>query len=104
MKYVAKLLILVFIFSIIAPLKAAEKQGGINLKVGENFYFEGNVTDSQDDSKEASMAEIKQVPFWETTWFITAVSIIAVAGATTGVYFLAQTDDRPLNTISFEQD
>jgi len=73
--------------------------GGINLKVGENFYFEKNIEQKEDDQKEASMAEIKRVPFYETTWFIATVTIIAIAGAGTGIYFLTRTEPPQGNVI-----
>ncbi len=105
MKSVTRLLIALFlVIAISNPLFAAEKESsGLNLRVGENFYFEGNVKDAaaNSDDKEASMEEIQTVPFYKTTWFITTVSIIAVAGASTAVYFLAQEEDRDGNVVEW---
>ena len=45
------------------------------------------------------MAEIKRVPFYETTWFIAAVTIVAIAGAGTGIYFLTRTEPPEGNVL-----
>ncbi len=94
MRCFSKLLIVVLLFSLVPNLYAGENPpSNLNLKVGENFYFEGNSVSKNVDDKEESMQEIKRTPFYQTTWFITAVSLIVVAGAGTGVYFLTQKDE-----------
>lgn len=100
-KVVAMVATVVFLanFSLSAQDTAPAAPGSINLKVGENFYFEGKVEQKEDDQKEASMAEIKRVPFYETTWFIATVTIIAIAGAGTGIYFLTKTEPPQGNVI-----
>jgi len=100
-KLVAALVAVVFCanFSLYAQDPAPAAPGSVNLKVGENFYFEGKVEQKDDDQKEASMAEIKRVPFYETTWFIAAVTLVALAGAGTGIYFLTKTEPPQGNVL-----
>ncbi|MFO7735024.1 MAG: hypothetical protein R6W70_02280 [bacterium] len=80
---------------------SAQGAGGLDLKIGENIYLEGEISEMDAEGKEASMREVRRKPFYETTWFITTVSIIAIAGATTGLYFLTQEDPPPENTINW---
>lgn len=107
MKNVTKLMIVVFLLSLFQGAYAEEKKAGgstgagVNLKVGQNFYFEGNVVEKEDDQKEASMAEIKKTPFYQTTWFITTVSLVALAGISTGVYFLTANPAPSGNVVSW---
>ena len=103
MRHMAKLLIFVLFITFITPVYA-EGSGGVNLKVGKTFYFEGNIKEDVNNSKEASMAEIKTVPFYKTTWFVTAVSVMAVAGATTGLYFLTKKGPGPSNTVKWQDN
>ncbi len=91
MKVVSKILILVFFFSLLPRAYAEDaKPSSLNLKVGETFYFEGKIAEKEQDSKEESMAEIKSTPFYESTWFLTAASILVVAGASTALYVLTK--------------
>ncbi len=103
-KVVAAAVMIVFLAdcSLYAQDNAPAAPGSVNLKVGENFYFEGKVEQKEDDQKEASMAEIKRVPFYETTWFIATVTIIAIAGAGTGIYFLTRTEPPRGNVIEWK--
>ncbi len=91
-RIVAMLVVVAFFSNLCAQDNAPAAPGGVNLKVGENFFFEGKVDQKDDDQKEASMAEIKRVPFYETTWFIAIVSVVAIAGAGTGIYFATKTE------------
>jgi hypothetical protein len=90
-RIVAMLVVVAFFSNLCAQDNAPAAPGGVNLKVGENFFFEGKIEQKEDDQKEASMAEIKRVPFYETTWFIAIVSVVAIAGAGTGIYFATKT-------------
>jgi len=100
-KIVAMLVVVAFFSNLCAQDKTAAP-GGVNLKVGENFYFEGKVEQKDDDQKEASMAEIKRVPFYETTWFIAVVSIVVIAGAGTGIYFATKTEPPEGNVLVWD--
>ena len=104
MKVIKNLLIAILVISFVSPAFAqdAAPQGGVNLKVGENFYFEGDISSKEGGDQEESMAEIQRTPFYKSTWFITAVSIIAVAGASTGVYFLTRKEENPGNTVNWQ--
>ena len=105
MKLFSKMLAVIVVLCLFSSMYAEEKQSaGINLKVGENFFFEGKVSEDADDSKEASMAEIKKTPFYQTTWFIAVVSIVAIAGVGTGIYFLTKEDERSGNVIIWENN
>lgn len=97
-RIVAMLVVLAFFSNLCAQDRPATP-GGVNLKVGETFYFEGRTEQKDDDQKEASMAEIKRVPFYETTWFIAIVSVVAIAGASTGIYFLTRTEPPEGNVL-----
>ncbi|MCK5808129.1 hypothetical protein KAH37_03975 [bacterium] len=79
----------------------AQQQTGINLKVGESFYFEGADKAKKGDGQEESMAEIKRKPFYKSTWFITTVSVVVLAGLGTGLYFLTKKDAPEGNVIKF---
>ncbi len=79
----------------------AQEQTGINLKVGESFYFEGETNSDKDNDKEESMAEIQKKPFYKTTWFITTVSIVALGGLGTGLYFLTKKGTSEGNVVKF---
>ena len=103
-KIVAMLVSIAFFSNLCAQDKAAGTSGGVNLKVGENFFLEGKVEQKEDDQKEASMAEIKRIPFYETTWFIAVVSIVAIAGAGTGIYFLTKTEPAQGNIIVWNSE
>lgn len=106
MKFFTKLLVMVLVFSFVLPAYSQEaapaQQAGVNLKVGENFYFEGNVNDKAADDKEESMAEIQKTPFYKSTWFITVVSVVVIAGAAVGIYYGTRTDDPKGKTIEWD--
>lgn len=95
MKLIAKLITMVLIVSSALPVYSQEAatQTGINLKVGEGFYFEGNIKDNVADEKEESMAEIQRTPFYKSTWFITVVSVVVIAGAAVGIYYGTRTEE-----------
>jgi len=95
-------LFLVFSLLVVFALPVqAQQQTGINLKVGENFYFEGATDSEKDNNKEESMAEIQKKPFYKSTWFITTVSVVVLAGLGTGLYFLTKKDTPEGNVIKF---
>ncbi len=104
LKVVATVVAIVFFanYALYAQDSTPSAPGSVNLKVGESFYFEGKTDQKEDDQKEASMAEIKRVPFYETTWFIATVTIIAIAGAGTGIYFLTKTEAPQGNVIMWK--
>lgn len=104
MKMVAMVVLTAFSFALFAQDKSPAAPGGVNLKVGENFYFEGKTDAKDDDQKEATMAEIKRVPFYETTWFIATVSILVIAGAGTGIYFLTRTEPPQGNILVWNSE
>lgn len=95
MKLIAKLITAVLIVSFAVPAYSQDTvpQTGINLKVGESFYFEGNIKDNVADEKEESMAEIQRTPFYKSTWFITIVSVVVIAGAAVGIYYGTKTEE-----------
>jgi hypothetical protein len=103
MNLIAKVLTIVLIVSFVLPAYSQEapKQAGINLKVGESFYFEGNIQDKAADEKEESMAEIQKTPFYKSTWFITVVSVVVIAGAAVGIYFGTRTEEPEGNVIVY---
>ena len=105
MNRIASLLIVVLLVTFVLPVHAQEEaQGsGINLKVGEAFYFEGDIQDKIGDDKEESMAEIMRTPFYKSTWFITAVSVVAIAGAAVGIYFATRTEEPEGKVIEWQQ-
>ena len=105
MNRIASLLIVVLLITVVLPVHAQDNSpgAGINLKVGEAFYFEGNIQDNIGDDKEESMAEIMRTPFYRTTWFITAVSVVAIAGAAVGIYFATRTEEPEGRVIEWEQ-
>lgn len=95
-------LFLVFTLLVVFALPVqAQQPTGINLKVGESFYFEGAADATKGNDQEESMAEIQKKPFYKSTWFITTVSVIALAGLGTGLYFLTKKDDPEGNVIKF---
>jgi len=104
MNRIASLLIVVLLVSFVFPVHAEEQaQGtGVNLKVGEAFYFEGDIREGAGDGKEESMAEIMRTPFYKTTWFITAVSVVAIAGAAVGIYFATRTEEPEGKVVEWE--
>ncbi len=95
MNRIASLLIVVLLVTFVFPVYGDEgdQAGGINLKVGKSFYFEGDIQEQIGDDKEESMAEIMRTPFYRTTWFITTVSVLAIAGAAVGIYFATRTEE-----------
>jgi len=95
MNRIASLLIFVLLVSVVFPIHAQEQAqgGGVNLKVGESFYFEGNIKEGMTDDKEESMVEIMRTPFYKTTWFITIVSVAVIAGAAVGIYYATKTEE-----------
>lgn len=103
MKLIAKLITVVLIVSFAVPAYAQEKaqQTGINLKVGESFYFEGSIKDKAADEKEESMAEIQKTPFYKSTWFITVVSVVVIAGAAVGIYYGTRTEEPEGNVVVY---
>lgn len=106
MKAITNLLIVVFVVGILTPAYAQDKpqQTGINLKVGENFYFEGNIKENAADDKEESMAEIQRTPFYKSTWFITVVSVVVIAGAAVGIYFGTQVEEPEGKVIEWDNN
>lgn len=104
MKSFTKLLVMLLITSFAVPVYSqdAAQQTGINLKVGESFYFEGNVKESEADAKEESMAEIQRTPFYKSTWFITIVSVAVIAGAAVGIYYGTKTEEPNGRTIEWD--
>jgi len=86
------------------PAAAAEQEsdGGVNLKVGDNFYFEGNVNDNANDDKEESMAETQSTPFYKQTWFIATVAVVVIAGAAVGIYYGTRTSEPNGKTIEWD--
>lgn len=95
MRFIANLIIAILVISFVFPAYSQEKvqQTGINLKVGESFYFEGSIKDKAADEKEESMAEIQRTPFYKSTWFITVVSVVVIAGAAVGIYYGTRTEE-----------
>jgi len=95
MKVIKNLLIAILVISFVSPAFAqdAAPQGGVNLKVGENFYFEGDISSKEGGDQEESMAEIQRTPFYKSTWFITAVSVVVIAGAAVGIYYGTRTEE-----------
>ena len=79
-----------------------EQPSGVNLKVGDNFYFEGNVNDNANDDKEESMAETQSTPFYKQTWFIATVAVIVIAGAAVGIYYGTKTSEPNGKTIEWD--
>ena len=124
MKFFSKLLVMVLIVSLVSPAysqeaedeqevqeaqeaqeaqpAAQEQQSGVNLKVGDNFYFEGNVNDKADDDKEESMAETQSTPIYKQTWFIATVAIVVIAGAAVGIYYGTRTSEPNGKTIEWD--
>ena len=84
-----------------AEQAAQEQPSGVSLKVGDNFYFEGNVNDKADDDKEESMAETQSTPFYKQTWFIATVAVVVIAGAAVGIYYGTRTDEANGKTIEW---
>ena len=85
--------------------EAAQKSdagSGVNLKVGDNFYFEGNVNDKADDDKEESMAETQSTPFYKQTWFIATIAVVVIAGAAVGIYYGTRTEEANGKTIEWD--
>ena len=105
MKVFTKLLVTLLVICIVLPVYSQEEpqpQAGVNLKVGENFYFEGNINDSANDDKEESMAEIQKTPFYKSTWFITTCAVIVIAGAAVGIYYGTRTDEPNGKTVEWD--
>ena len=127
MKFFSKLLVMVLIVSLVSPVYSQEEQeeeqeqvqeqeqeqgqapaqeqeqpSGVNLKVGDNFYFEGNVNDKADDDKEDSMAETQSTPFYKQTWFIATVAVVVIAGAAVGIYYGTRTSEPNGKTIEWD--
>ncbi|MBR4532873.1 hypothetical protein IKO70_10765 [bacterium] len=127
MKFFSKLLVMVLIVSLVSPVYSQEEQeeeqeqvqeqeqeqgqapaqeqeqpSGVNLKVGDNFYFEGNVNDKTDDDKEESMAETQSTPFYKQTWFIATVAVVVIAGAAVGIYYGTRTSEPNGKTIEWD--
>lgn len=125
MKFFSKLLVMVLIVSLVSPVYSQEEQeeeqeqvqeqeqeqgqapaqeqpSGVNLKVGDNFYFEGNVNDKADDDKEESMAETQSTPFYKQTWFIATVAVVVIAGAAVGIYYGTRTSEPNGKTIEWD--
>ncbi|MBP5406690.1 hypothetical protein J6Z19_06025 [bacterium] len=83
--------------------QASEEQpSGVNLKVGDNFYFEGNVNDNANDDKEESMAETQSTPFYKQTWFIATIAVVVIAGAAVGIYYGTRTEEANGRTIEWD--
>lgn len=99
MKYVSKFLVITLLLALSTLGYAEEPKKPLNMKVGENFYFEGDVSSDEGGSQEESMAEIKTTPFYETTWFITTASILVVAGASAAVLVLTEEEEQKGNTV-----
>ena len=124
MKLFSKFVVLVLIVSLVVPVysqefdeeqeqeqvqeqekaqePAAEQPSGVNLKVGDNFFFEGNVNDNANDDKEESMAETQSTPFYKQTWFIATVAVIVIAGAAVGIYYGTRTEEANGRTIEWD--
>ena len=126
MKFFSKLLVMVLIVSLVVPVYSQEEQeeqeqvqeevqeqgqaqeqeqetqSGVNLKVGNNFYFEGNVNDKADDDKEESMAETQSTPIYKQTWFIATVAVVVIAGAAVGIYYGTRTSEPNGKTIEWD--
>ena len=121
MKFFSKLLVMVLIVSLVSPAYSQEAEdeqevqeaqasqeavqeqpSGVNLKVGDNFYFEGNVNDKADDDKEESMAETQSTPFYKQTWFIATVAIVVIAGAAVGIYYGTRTSEPNGKTVEWD--
>lgn len=125
MKLFSKLVVMVLIVSLVLPVYSqeegefeenaveeqqaepqpepqAEQPSGVNLKVGDNFYFEGNVNDNANDDKEESMAETQSTPFYKQTWFIATVAVVVIAGAAVGIYYGTRTEDANGKTIEWD--
>ncbi|MBQ3368800.1 hypothetical protein IJG44_07860 [bacterium] len=119
MKFFSKLLVMVLIVSLVSPAysqeakedeqeaqeaqpAAQEQQSGVNLKVGDNFYFEGNVNDNANDDKEESMAETQSTPIYKQTWFIATVAIVVIAGAAVGIYYGTRTSEPNGKTVEWD--
>ena len=126
MKFFSKLLVMVLIVSLVFPVYSQEEQeeqeqvqeevqeqgqaqeqeqetqSGVNLKVGNNFYFEGNVNDKAADDKEESMAETQSTPIYKQTWFIATVAVVVIAGAAVGIYYGTRTSEPNGKTIEWD--
>ena len=124
MKLFSKFVVLVLIVSLVVPVysqefdeeqeqgqeqaqepaqeQAPEQPSGVNLKVGDNFFFEGNVNDNANDDKEESMAETQSTPFYKQTWFIATVAVIVIAGAAVGIYYGTRTEEANGRTIEWD--
>ncbi|MBP5201812.1 hypothetical protein J6253_03640 [bacterium] len=79
-----------------------EQQSGVNLKVGDNFYFEGNVNDNANDDKEESMAETQSTPIYKQTWFIATIAVVVIAGAAVGIYYGTRTSEPEGKVIEWD--
>lgn len=111
MKFFSKLLVMVLIVSFVVPAysqeaqeaaQEQEQQSGVNLKVGDNFYFEGNVNDNANDDKEESMAETQSTPIYKQTWFIATIAVVVIAGAAVGIYYGTRTSEPNGKTIEWD--
>ena len=123
MKFFSKLLVMVLIVSFVVPaysqeaedaMEAQEAQeaqpaaqeqeqpSGVNLKVGDNFYFEGNVNDNANDDKEESMAETQSTPIYKQTWFIATIAVVVIAGAAVGIYYGTRTSEPNGKTVEWD--
>ena len=108
MKFFSKLLVMVLIVSFVVPAYSQEadpeqeQQSGVNLKVGDNFYFEGNVNDNANDDKEESMAETQSTPFYKQTWFIATIAVVVIAGAAVGIYYGTRTSEPEGKVIEWD--
>ena len=85
-----------------AAAQEQEQQSGVNLKVGDNFYFEGNVNDNANDDKEESMAETQSTPFYKQTWFIATIAVVVIAGAAVGIYYGTRTSEPEGKVIEWD--
>ena len=114
MKFFSKLLVMVLIVSFVVPaysqeaqeaqeaVQEQEQQSGVNLKVGDNFYFEGNVNDKANDDKEESMAETQSTPIYKQTWFIATIAVVVIAGAAVGIYYGTRTSEPEGKVIEWD--
>lgn len=116
MKIFSKLLVMVLIVCFVVPAYSQEaqeaqegqeaaqqeQQSGVNLKVGDNFYFEGNVNDNANDDKEESMAETQSTPFYKQTWFIATIAVVVIAGAAVGIYYGTRTSEPEGKVIEWD--